>query len=56
MKHAIYEDPKTHKFALIRLPQMYVEGDTPAIPLTVRWLDTREEAVAALPGLLNEEE
>ena len=56
MKHAIYEDPITHKFALIRLPQMFVEGDTLSIPLTVRWLDTREEAVAALPDLLNEED
>jgi hypothetical protein len=56
MKHAIYEDPITHKFALIRLPHRFVEGDTPSIPLTVRWLDTREEALAGLPDLLNEEE
>jgi len=56
MKHAIYEDPHTHKFAIIRLPPMFVDGDTLDIPLTVRWLDTREEAVAALPELLNEEE
>lgn len=56
MKHTIYEDPKTHKFAIVRLPPMFVEGDTLTIPLTVRWLNTREEAVAALPDLLNEEE
>ena len=56
MKHTIYEDPKTHKFAIIRLPPTFVEGDPLTIPLTVQWLETREDAVAALPELLNQEE
>ena len=56
MKHTIYEDPVTHKFALIRLPNKFIEGDTLPIPPTHRWFDTREQAVAALPELLNQEE
>jgi len=55
MKHTIYEDPVTHKFAWIRVPSNFEEGDKLPIPPTVRWLDTREEVVAALPTLLDEE-
>ena len=56
MKHVIYEDPVTHKFALIRLPDKYLAGDKLLILPTDRWFDTRDEAVAALPELLNQEE
>jgi hypothetical protein len=56
MKHVIYEDPVTHKFALIRLPDRFLAGDKLPILPTDRWFDTREEAVAALSGLLNQEE
>ena len=56
MKHVIYEDPVTHKFALIRLPDKYLAGDKLPILPTDRWFDTREEAVAALPELLNQED
>jgi hypothetical protein len=56
MKHTIYEDPVTHKFAIIRLPAKFANGDKLPIPLYTRWLDTRAEAVAALPDLLNEDE
>ena len=48
MKHAVYEDPITHKFAVIRLPSMFREGHEVAIPVTSRWFETREEAVATL--------
>lgn len=51
MKHAIYEDPITHKFALVKVPPRFLEGDKLPIPPTVQWLATREEAVAALAGL-----
>jgi hypothetical protein len=51
MRHTIYEDPVTGKFALIRLPRTFIEGDKLPIPPTVHWLTTREDAVAALPGL-----
>jgi hypothetical protein len=51
MRHTIYEDPITHKFALLRVPAKFIEGDTLPIPPTVQWLTTREDAVAALPGL-----
>jgi hypothetical protein len=56
MKHTLYEDPITHKFALIRLPAKFVEGDALPILPTDRWFETREQAVAALPSLLNQDE
>ena len=56
MKHTIYEDPITHKFALIRLPARFVEGDRLEILPGARWFATHEEAVASLPDLLNLEE
>ena len=56
MKHTIYEDPVTRKFALIRLPARFVEGDKLPILPTARWFGTREEAVAALPELFDQED
>ena len=56
MKHAIYEDPVTHKFALIRLPDKFTDGDALPSQPTDRWFGTQEEAVAALPELFNQEE
>ena len=56
MKYAIYEDPVTLKFALIRLPERYADGDKLAVLPTDRWFESREDAVAALPELLNREE
>jgi hypothetical protein len=53
VKYAIYEDPKTRKFALIHLPDKFIEGDAVPILPTDRWFDSREEAVATLPELLN---
>jgi hypothetical protein len=53
MRHTLYEDPITHKFALIRLPDRFADGDKLLIPTTARWFDSHEEAVAALPELLN---
>ena len=55
MKCTLYEHPVTRKFALVRLPDKFVEGDKLPILPTERWFDNREEAVAALPELLNEE-
>ena len=56
MKYAIYEDPVTHRFALIRLPEKFADGDALPIRPTERWFSTREEAIAALPDLLNQDE
>ena len=56
MKHAIYEDPVTGKFALIRVPLTFAEGDELPIPPTVQWLETRDSILAALPGLLDADE
>jgi hypothetical protein len=55
MKYVLYEHPGTHKFALVRLPDRFVDGDKLPIPPTERWFDNREEAIAALPELLNHE-
>ena len=55
MKHVIYEDPISRKFALVRLPDKFVEGDK--IPICRdRWFETREEALAALPELLDRDD
>jgi hypothetical protein len=56
MKHLLYEDPITHKFALIRLPEQFVDGDRVPILPTDHWFNTREEAIAALPELFNQNE
>ncbi len=53
MKHAIYEDPATRKFALIRVPPTFAEGDKLPIPPTVQWLDTRDGVLAALRSVLS---
>ena len=48
MKHTIYEDPITRKFAFVRLPPKFADGDKLTIPPIARWFSTRDEAVAAL--------
>jgi hypothetical protein len=56
MRHTIYEDPITRKFAIVRLPAKFIEGDRLPILPTARWFSTREEAVAALPELFDQDE
>jgi hypothetical protein len=56
MKHAIYEDPITHKFAIIRLPMKFADGDKLPILPTTQWFATREEVMASLPELFNQDE
>lgn len=56
MRYTIYEDPVTHKFAFLPLPSKFVIGDELPIVATDRWFASREEAVAALPDLLNRDE
>ena len=55
VKYAIYEDPVTHRFALIQLPDKFSEGDKVQVRPSDRWFASREEAVAALPDLLEQE-
>jgi hypothetical protein len=55
-RHTIYEHPITHKFALIRLPARFAEGDPVPLRPTDRWFDTPDGPVAILAELLNEEE
>ena len=56
MKHVMYEDPVTHKFALLLLPDKFREGDKLPLQPTDRWFDAREDGVAALSDLLDQEE
>jgi hypothetical protein len=56
MKHTIYEDPVTHKFAIIRVPPKFADGDKLPVPPTERWFESREEAIAALPELFDQDE
>jgi hypothetical protein len=56
MKHTLYENPVTHQFALIRLPEKFADGDAVPILPTERWFPTREEAIATLPDLFTEDE
>jgi hypothetical protein len=56
MKYTIYEDPLTRKFALLPLPSRFVDGDTLPVVTSDRWFDSHEQAVAAVPDLLNREE
>ena len=56
VRHTLYEDPVTHKFALIRLPPMYIEGEKVPIPSTARWFGSREEAVATISDFFEQDE
>ena len=56
MRHALYEDPLTHKFAVIRLPLKFIDGDEVPIPPTARWFGTREEALATISDLFDQDE
>ena len=55
MRYALYEHPVTRKFALVRLPDKFVDDDKLPILPAERWFDDREETIAALPELLNQE-
>jgi hypothetical protein len=54
MKHALYEDPITHKFALVRLPAKFADGDTIEVRPSEYRFRNREEAIAALPELFDQ--
>lgn len=56
MRHTLYEDPITHKFAVIRLPSRCIDGDRVPIPPTARWFGTREEALATICDLFDQDE
>jgi hypothetical protein len=56
MRYAIYEHPLTHLFAFVVLPHGFVEGEELPPVVTDHWFDSREEAIAALPTLLDLED
>lgn len=56
MKHALYEHPITHKFALVRLPRQFADGDAVPTQPSDHWFNNREQAIAALPELFNEDD
>jgi hypothetical protein len=55
VKYAIYEHAASRKFALIQLPDKFREGDEVPILPADRWFESHEDAVAALPELLDRE-
>ena len=55
MRHALYEDPITHKFAVIQLPSKFIEGDKVPVPPAARWFATREEALATIAELFDQD-
>ena len=56
MKYAIYQNPFTHQFAIVRVPPRFQDGDKLPLLNDERWFTTREAAIAALPELLNRDE
>ena len=56
MKHTLYEHPVTHQFAMIRLPAKFIDGDSVVPPPAVQWFGTREEALATLSTLFDQDE
>jgi hypothetical protein len=56
MKYTLYEDPRTHAFALVAIPNRFMDGDTLPVSDVDRWFGSRDEAIAALADLLNREE
>ena len=56
MRYPIYEDPRTHAFALVALPRRFVEGDKLPINDVDRWFGSHDEAIASLLDLLKREE
>lgn len=56
MKHVLYEHPITCKFALIRLPRQFADGDPVPTSPSDHWFVDREQAIAALPQLFNEDD
>ena len=51
----MHEDPRTHTFALLALPNRFVDGDKLPITGVDRWFPSRGGG-AALADLLNREE
>lgn len=56
MRYAIYEHPLTHRFAFVPLPHGFVEGEKLPSVSPDRWFPSQEEALAALPTLLDLED
>ena len=56
MKYALYEDPITHKFAVIVPPGQFALGDPMPRPQPDRWFETRDQAVETLRDLPDRDE
>jgi hypothetical protein len=56
MKYTLYEDPITHRFAIVRLPDEFGEGDRLPISPNARWFDSHTQAVASLSQLFDEDD
>ncbi len=55
MKHALFEHPVTRQFTMVRLPPRFIDGDSVVPPPGARWFGTREEALATLSSLFDDE-
>lgn len=53
MRYTLYADPRTHAFALVALRSRFTDGDALPVNDVDRWFGSRDEAIAALPDLLN---
>jgi hypothetical protein len=56
MRYTIYEHPLTHLFAFVALPGGFAQGDELPPVTTDRWFRSRDEAIRALPALLDLED
>ena len=56
MKHTLYEHPVTHQFAMIRLPPRFIDSDRVVPPPAVQWFGTREDPLATLSNLFDQDE
>jgi hypothetical protein len=52
MKYTLYEHPITHRFAIVRLPDEFHEGDRLPISPNARWFDTHSQAVSQPIGIV----
>jgi hypothetical protein len=55
-RFTIYQHPITRKFALIKLPDDFADGDPMPLRPTDRWFDTDDGPLAALPEMIEEQE
>ena len=56
VKYAVYEDPRTHRFALVQLPSRFYDGDRVPVLPNERWFATKDEALGSVPDLFDRDD